>query len=199
MGKGRLQNYEVLQQPLDFISKQSSAFRKGGFRHLEPLCRFLLIPGNSVTGGIHHGKVVHRLRIAFVGGTPFDFRTPTRIGERIEAGNEQLKRGCGYDHNWVLNKKVSGKVEPAAVLSDPNSGRKLKVLTDQPGLQFFAGGTFASRENGKNGLPYKRFAGIALETQNFPDAPNKPNFPPSVLRAGGEYNHVCIYKFGVDK
>lgn len=137
--------------------------------------------------------------LAFVGGTPFDFRTPTRIGERIEAGNEQLKRGCGYDHNWVLNKKVSGKVEPAAVLSDPNSGRKLKVLTDQPGLQFFAGGTFASRENGKNGLPYKRFAGIALETQNFPDAPNKPNFPPSVLRAGGEYNHVCIYKFGVDK
>ena len=135
--------------------------------------------------------------LAGVRGTPFDFRNPARIGERIGDENEQLKRGCGYDHNWVLNAGASGKAELAAALYDPQSGRELQVFTDQPGLQFFAGGTFASRENGKNGLPYARFAGIALETQNFPDAPNKPNFPSPVLRAGGEYRHACVYKFGV--
>lgn len=135
--------------------------------------------------------------LADVRGTPFDFRNPARIGERIGDENEQLKRGCGYDHNWVLNAGASGKAELAAALYDPQSGRELQVFTDQPGLQFFAGGTFASRENGKNGLPYARFAGIALETQNFPDAPNKPNFPSPVLRAGGEYRHACVYKFGV--
>ena len=133
--------------------------------------------------------------LAEVRGTPFDFRNPTRIGERIGEENEQLKRGCGYDHNWVLNAGGSGNAELAAVLSDLQSGRELKVFTDQFGLQFFAGGTFASRENGKNGLPYSRFAGVALETQNFPDAPNKPNFPSPLLRAGDEYKHVCIYKF----
>mgnify|MGYP002523773538 CR=1 FL=1 len=137
--------------------------------------------------------------LADVSGTPFDFRNPARIGGRIGEENEQLKRGCGYDHNWVLNAGASGKAELAAVLYDPQSGRELQVFTDQPGLQFFAGGTFASRENGKNGLPYARFAGIALETQNFPDAPNKPNFPSPVLRAGGEYRHVCVYKFGTRK
>ncbi len=137
--------------------------------------------------------------IAPVEGTPFDFREPHTIGERIEADDQQLRNGNGYDHNWVLDRKEAGAVELAAVLYEPASGREMKVYTDQPGLQFYAGNFFDGLSNGKNGKPFNFREALALETQIFPDAINHPNFPNSVIRPEGEYLQTCIYKFGVRK
>ena len=135
--------------------------------------------------------------ISGVAGTPFDFRVPTRIGERLSDACSQLSYGNGYDHNWVLNKTGKNIPEPAAVVYEPGSGRVLTVSTTQPGIQFYGGNAFCGKENGKNGLPYNRAAAFALETQHFPDSPNIPHFPSTLLKAGDEYKHSCIYKFGL--
>ncbi len=127
-------------------------------------------------------------------GTPMDFTAPTAIGERADADFEQLKYGNGYDHNWVLNKQDSG-VELAAVVESPVTGIKMEVLTDQPGIQFYAGNFLDGGVSGKSGKPYSFRSGLCLETQHFPDSPNKSNFPSTVLEPGDNYYHVCIYKF----
>lgn len=134
--------------------------------------------------------------LAPVEGTPFDFRTPTAIGARIDAGGAQLEYGHGYDHNWVLN-GTAGEVRPVASLYDPESGRVMEILTDQPGLQFYSGNFFNGESCGKFGRRIGWRGAVALETQNFPDAPNHPNFPSAVLRPGETYTQTCIYKFGV--
>ncbi len=135
-------------------------------------------------------------KLKSVANTPFDFRKPTEIGRRLGVDDEQLKRGNGYDHNWVLKKNPPFALQSAAVVFDPKSGREMEVLTTQPGLQFFGGGSFCGRENGKNGLLYNRAAAFALETQHFPDSPNRANFPTTLLKPNETYKHVCIYKFG---
>jgi len=133
--------------------------------------------------------------IAKVNETPFDFRKPTKIGLHINDENEQLKFARGYDHNWVLN-GYSKKVRSVATLYDPQSGRYLEVLTDQPGLQLYTGNFLDGGVMGKNGVKYKQRVGLCLAAQHFPDSPNNPDWSPSVLLKPGEtYMQTTIYKF----
>lgn len=130
-----------------------------------------------------------------VEGTPFDFRQPTAIGERIDVENEQLANGKGYDLNWVLEREDNGEIMNVATLYEPASGRAMDVLTDQVGIQFYSGNFFDGTYNGKYGQPLRFRESVALETQKFPDAPNQPSFPSVVLNPEEEYTQVCIYKF----
>ncbi len=131
-----------------------------------------------------------------VTGTPFDFRTPHTIGERIGADDIQLGYGKGYDHNWVIDRKGDG-VEFAASVYEPASGRKLSVYTDQEGMQFYSGNFFDGSTCGKYNRPLRFRESIALETQKFPDTPHHENFPSTLLNPGETYTHTCIYKFEV--
>lgn len=130
-----------------------------------------------------------------VEGTPFDFRTPTTIGERVNADHLQLKAGAGYDHNWVLSRKDDGKLFKAADVYSPKSGRGMEVWSDQIALQFYCGNFFNGSYTNKYGKPILYRGAIALETQRYPDAPNQPSFPSIVLHPGQTYTHSCIYKF----
>ncbi len=131
--------------------------------------------------------------ILSVKGTPFDFTSPAKIGERINSDNQQLKYGAGYDHNWVLNHPC-GKLGLAAVVYDPASGRVLEVYTTQPGLQLYTA-NYLKNENGKEGKKYNYREAFCLETQHFPDSINKPHFPTVILNQYNEYKHSCVYKF----
>ena len=136
--------------------------------------------------------------LAPVEGTPFDFRQPAPIGARIDADHEQIRHGNGYDHNWVLN-GTAGQRRHAATLEDPKSGRTLDVSTTEPGLQFYAGNFLDGTITGKSGHVYKRRNGLCLETQHFPDSPNHPNFPSTILRPGERYQSQTVFAFGVKK
>jgi aldose 1-epimerase len=134
-----------------------------------------------------------------VKGTPFDFTTTHTIGERIAAGDEQLKFGKGYDHNWVLNGWVkdgaAGRLRLAARVSEPNSGRVLEVLTTEPGLQFYSGNFLDGSNHGKGGQAYGHRAGFCMESQHFPDAPNNPSFAGTTLRPAQRYQSTTVYRF----
>jgi len=130
-----------------------------------------------------------------VEGTPFDFREPHAIGERIEADHEQLKNGKGYDLNWVIAREDNGQVETVATLYEPTSGRCMDVATDQVAIQFYSGNFFDGTYNDKYGKPLKFRESVALETQKHPDAINHDNFPSTILNPGEEYKQVCVYKF----
>ncbi len=129
-----------------------------------------------------------------VDSTPFDFRKATAVGARIAADNEQINLGHGYDHNWVLDNKT-GKLAEAAEVYDPSSGRVLKVLTDQPGIQFYTGNFLDGSVLGKRGKPENIHAALCLETQHFPDSPNHPAFPTTELKPGQRYHTVTVYSF----
>ena len=139
--------------------------------------------------------------IAPVEGTPMDFRTATAIGARMDTPDfEPLRLGKGYDHNWVLNKTTDGThtgAHIAAEVYEPETGIIMKIYTDQPGLQFYAGQGMDGKETGKRGDIHNVRSGIALETQNFPDAPNHENFPSSVLRPGETYTQHTVYAFSL--
>ena len=135
--------------------------------------------------------------IADVTGTPFDFREPHVIGERIDVENEQLRNGLGYDHNWVLDRKTPDQLEFAASVHEPASGRFLEVYTDQPAMQFYSGNFFDGKTNGKYGKALKFRESIALETQKYPDTPHHDNFPSTLLNPGEKYTHTCVYRFSV--
>jgi aldose 1-epimerase len=132
-----------------------------------------------------------------VKNTPFDFTKPTAIGERINQNDEQLVLGKGYDHNFVLNRTGSG-TELAARVHEPQTGRIMEVYTTEPGVQFYTG-NFLDGIAGKNGQFYKQRFGFCLETQHFPDSPNQPAFPSTILKPGDTYHSRTIYKFSVDK
>jgi len=129
-----------------------------------------------------------------VKGTPFDFRKPHLIGERIDQPDPQLEYAGGYDHNWVAD-KVPGRIGLLATVEDPKSGRVLKVLSDQPGVQFYTGNFLDGTLVGHSGLPYPKRGGFCLEPQHFPDSPNHPDFPSVVLRPGQVYKNTIIYRF----
>lgn len=129
-----------------------------------------------------------------VEGTPFDFRNPTAIGARINGDDQQLKYGKGYDHNWVLTRKGEGTSLAARVV-EPSSGRIMEVYTTEPGVQFYAGNFLDGHNIGKGGVAYKHRYGLCLETQHFPDSPNHPNFPSTILKPGQEYRTTTTYKF----
>ena len=136
--------------------------------------------------------------IKSVAGTPFDFRKPTPIGARIDADDEQIKYGPGYDHNFVLNRKGEG-LSLAARVYEPTTGRVMEVYTTEPGIQFYSGNFLDGTLTGKGGHVYKRRFGFCLETQHFPDSPNKPSFPSTILRPGNTYTSRTVYKFLVEK
>ena len=136
--------------------------------------------------------------LAPVAGTPFDFRTPTAIGARINQDNEQLKRGKGYDHNFVLNRAGNG-MSLAARVNEPLTGRTLDISTTEPGIQFYSGNFLDGTISGKGARSYPLRSGFCLETQHFPDSPNHANFPSTVLRPGEEYKTRTVFKFGVAK
>ena len=129
-----------------------------------------------------------------VEGTPFDFREPTPIGERIETEDEQLGFGQGYDHNWVLNSE-GGSLASVATLYDPSSGREMEVLTTEPGLQFYSGNFLDGSLTGKDDISYELRTGLCLETQHFPDSPNQPEFPSTTLEPGDTYSSETVYRF----
>jgi aldose 1-epimerase len=129
-----------------------------------------------------------------VDGTPFDFTKSTAVGARIEADDEQIKLGHGYDHNWVLDSK-DGKVALAAEVYEPTTGRVLQVSTDQPGIQFYTGNFLDGTIKGKGGVSYGRRSALCLETQHFPDSPNHPDFPTTELKPKQKYHTVTIFKF----
>jgi aldose 1-epimerase len=131
-----------------------------------------------------------------VTATPFDFRVPTAIGSRIDAEDEQIRRGEGYDHNFVLNRP--GHLErPAAWACHPSSGRLLAVYTTQPGIQFYSGNHITAAVPGKNQVENQRRHAFCLETQHFPDAANQAHFPPVTLRPGERYHQTTIYAMGI--
>ncbi len=130
-----------------------------------------------------------------VAGTPLDFSQATLIGQRIGADFEPLKQGKGYDHNYIIN---GSGLRKAAKVRDPKTGRTLEVFTDQPGVQLYTGNFLDGTVRGKGGKQYPHRGGFCLETQAYPDTPNKPEFPSCVLSPGETYKHTCIYKFGVN-
>ncbi len=129
-----------------------------------------------------------------VEGTPFDFRKPHTIGERIGNDDDQLRAGKGYDHNWVLNKK-GGALSLAARVTEPVSGRVMEVWTTEPGLQFYSGNFLNGKDIGKGGKPYPFRGAFCLEAQHFPDSPNHAEFPSVVLKPASKYEQKTIYKF----
>lgn len=133
-----------------------------------------------------------------VAGTPFDFRKPTPIGQRIHDKNEQLQIAGGYDHNWVLN-GANGTMKLAAKLYDPKSGRVLTVSTTQPGVQFYSGNFLDSTYKSPAGVPYAKNTGLCLETQHYPDSPNQPAFPSTLLKPGQTMHSETIFAFSVQK
>jgi len=130
-------------------------------------------------------------RIADVKGTPMDFTSAKKVGKEIDS-----VKG-GYDHNWVLNKNGNG-LEKAATVYEPNSGRYMEVFTTEPGVQFYTGNFLnGTLTNTKNGLKYVKHGALCLETQHFPDSPNEPSFPSTILKPGETYRHTTVYKFSV--
>ena len=131
-----------------------------------------------------------------VAGTPFDFTTAKAIGRDIDQQNEQLVFGLGYDHNWILNKDgKEGELSLAAQVHEPSSGRVMEIYTTEPGIQFYCGNFLDGRLKGKSGKPYVHRGGFCLETQHFPDSPNQPNFPSTILKPGETYESKTVFKF----
>lgn len=154
--------------------------------HLMQINATLFTPANDVS--IPTGE------IAKVAGTPMDFSTPKTIGRDIEEKYNQLEWGAGYDHNYVINRQYPDELVLAATTSSPKTGIIMRTYTTAPGVQLYTGNWLGNFE-GKSGKKYPARSAFCLETQHFPDTPNKPHFPSCVLRPGEVYRHTCIYKF----
>ena len=141
------------------------------------------------------GTLIPTGDLAPVKGTPFDFTTATAIGARINADHPQIKNGQGYDHNFVLN-RTGSDLSLAARVVEPTSGRTLEISTTEPGVQFYAGNFLDGKLTGKSGRAYQRRSGFCLETQHFPDSPNKANFPTTIVKPGQEYSSKTVFTFG---
>ncbi|MDM3870067.1 aldose epimerase family protein [Porticoccus sp. W117] len=135
--------------------------------------------------------------IATVVDTPMDFRQAKTIGRDIAVGHQQLAFGGGYDHNWVLDKSGTESLQLAASAYTPKTGRTMAIYTDQPGIQFYAGNFLDGTVTGKDGVVYHYRNGFCLETQHYPDSPNQPNFPSTVLKPGEQYKTTTVFEFAV--
>ena len=137
--------------------------------------------------------------LAPVAGTPFDFSSPRAIGERIDEDDEQLRFGLGYDHNYVVDRPpgAEGTLVPVARVTDPGSGRVLEVDTTEPGVQLYSGNQLDGTLTGSGGAAYGPRTGLCLETQHYPDSPNQPGFPSTVLRPGETFRSATVYRFAV--
>lgn len=138
-------------------------------------------------------------KIEPVAGTPLDFTQPEKIGARVDDKNQQLVYADGYDHNFVLNKPDKKGLVLAATVVGDKSGIEMQVYTNQPGIQFYGGNFLEGGDIGKNGKPYEKRTGFCLETQHFPDSPNHPQFPTTVLKPGETFSSVTSYRFSVEK
>ncbi len=174
---------------------QHSYFNLAGQGNGDILGEIVYINANQTTP-VDSGLITTG-EFADVTGTPFDFRKPTTIGARINDPDKVLQYGPGYDHNWVINKPL-GEFGLMARVTDPASGRVLEVLSDEPGLQFYAGNFLDGTIHGKGGVAYQVHTGFAMEPQHFPDSPNKPNFPSVELKPGQTYHNKIVYKFSVE-
>ena len=183
----------VTDAPTYFNISHHSFFNLKGVGNGTVLDNVLVINASHTTPVDSH--LIPTGEIADVTGTPFDFREPHAIGERIGADDVQLKNGNGYDHNWVLDRKSPGDIEFAASVYAPASGRFMEVFTDQPAMQFYSGNFFDGSVSGKYGKPMRHRESIALETQKYPDSPNHPEFPSTRLDPGQPYSHTCVYRF----
>ncbi len=154
----------------------------------------LLTINGSKTTPVNAG-LIPTGELAPVASTPFDFLTPTPMGKNINADNQQIKYGPGFDHNWVLDRKTAKDLELAATVYEPTTGRVMEVWTQEPDLQFYAGNFLDGTLVGKNGKPYQYRTGFCLETQHAPDSINQPKFPSTVLRPGEVYSTVTVYRF----
>lgn len=174
---------------------QHSYFNLKGEGRGDVLGHILTIHGSQVAevnaGMIPTGRLVP------VSGTPLDFTQPRTIGERVNAPHEQLLFGRGYDHTWVLD-KPSGRMALAATVDEPESGRRMEVLTEEPGVQFYGGNFLDGSNIGKRGQAYQHRHGLCLETQHFPDSPNQPAFPSTLLRPGETYRTSTVYRFSTN-
>ncbi len=175
---------------------QHSYWNLAGAGHGDILGHWLTIDADSFTP--IDSTLIPTGKLAGVAGTPFDFRSATPIGARINASDEQLARGRGYDHNFVLfgHPSLDSLAHAASVL-DPGSGRTLDVYTSEPGLQFYSGNFLDGTITGKAGHVYGHRSGFCLETQHFPDSPNERAFPSTILRPGQTYHSKTVFKFGV--
>jgi aldose 1-epimerase len=144
------------------------------------------------------GTLIPTGELAPVAGTPLDFRAPQRIGNGIRSGHEQMALGRGYDHNWVLNRQNSTELEWAARVYEASSGRSMEVWTTEPAIQFYTGNFLDATMVGSSGGMYRQGDGFCLETQHYPDSPNKPDFPTTTLKPGETYHTTTVYKFGLD-
>jgi aldose 1-epimerase len=169
-----------------------SYFNLSGDMNTTILDHEVMIPADKITP-VNRG-LIPLGDYADVAGTPMDFRTPKKIGKDIDSVYEQLKFAGGYDHNWVMN-TYDKKVRLIATVYEPKSGRKMEVWSDQPGVQFYTGNFLDGRVKGKNGVQYKKRSGLCLEAQHFPDSPNEPQFPTTLLKPGEIYHQTTIYKF----
>jgi aldose 1-epimerase len=133
-----------------------------------------------------------------VAGTPFDFLKPHKIGERVDADEEQIKNGQGYDHNFVIDGKA-GELRLAARAFSAKTGRLMEILTTEPGVQFYSGNFLNGTLTGKTGKTYPKRSGFCLETQHYPDSPNQPSFPTTVLKPGQTYKTTTVHRFSVAK
>ena len=170
-----------------------SYFNLGGYSSGNILDHTLWVDADSITE--INGDLIATGKAYPVGGTPFDFRKPEKIGARIEADDPQIKFGGGYDHNFNLNK--GSAFAKAAELYDEKSGRVMSVYTDQPGVQIYTSNMMNGDVKFKGGLAQIPRSAICLETQHAPDSPNHPEFPTTTLRAGEKYDTTTVYAFGV--
>ena len=144
-----------------------------------------------------NANIIPTGEIAPVAGTPFDFRAPTPIGARIDADHPQIKLGGGYDHNYIINSTDDDTLVMTALVHDPASGRTLETLTTEPAVQLYTGNFLDGTLVGSGGKVYAQRSGFCLETQHYPDSPNQPAFPNTILRPGEVYRSKTVYRFGV--
>lgn len=170
-------------------------FNLNGAGNADILNNLLMIKADNTTPV--DATLIPTGKLAPVKGTPFDFTTAKAIGKDIGTTDEQLKNGSGYDHNYALNKHTLKDV--VATVQSPTTGIKLEVYTEEPGLQFYSGNFIGSTKDGKGGVAYGKHAALCLETQHFPDAPNKPEFQSTTLNPGQKYTTTTIYKFSTEK
>jgi aldose 1-epimerase len=168
-----------------------SYFNMAGEGSGDALSQELMIPGDFFTPVSDTSEPTGEIRS--VKGTPMDFTVAKSIGKDIDADDEQIRNGFGYDHNWVLRHRI-GELGLAAVASDPKSGRVMEVYTTQPGVQLYSA-NWIDGEKGKGGKKYGKRWAFCLETQHFADAINKPYFPSTILKPGETYKHTCVHKF----